>query len=413
MTNRKTKHSKVDDLLDAFMTDARTPEEMMAGFQALRKRALERVLSAEMDEHLGYEKHATEGHNSGNSRNGYGKKRLITEDGEVELQVPRDRQGTFEPKVVQKGQRRLSGFDDKLIALYARGMSTRDIQAHVQELYDVDIEPSLVSRVTEKLLDDAKAWQQRQLDAVYPIVYFDALVVKVRQNGRVQNLAVYVVFAVDMQGMKQVLGLWFAPTEGAKFWLQVLTELRNRGVEDILFACVDGLKGFPEAFEATFPRAVVQTCIVHQVRHSVRLVAWKNRRAVVAKLKPIYQAATEEAALAALEDFEEAWGTQYPTIGRSWRANWAHLSPFFGFAPEIRKAIYTTNPVEALNRQLRKVLKTRGALPSEEAVFKLLWLNIDRTSRKWTLPRHHWDQVVQQLAIHFGDRVPVGAYTNR
>ena len=403
----------VDAALDAMIAEARDPEEVFDQLRALKKRALERILKAEMEEHLGYEKHASEGYDGGNSRNGYTPKRVITDDGDIELRVPRDRDGSFEPKVVEKGQRRLKGFDDKLIALYARGMSTRDIQAHVLEIYDIDIEPSLVSRVTEQVLDDARAWQARGLDAVYPIVYFDGLVVKVRRDGRVQSLVVYVVFAYTMQGQKEVLGLWFAPTEGAKFWMQVLTELRNRGVQDILFACVDGLKGFPEAFEATFPQTTVQTCIVHMVRNSVRLVSWKYRRAVVQDLKRIYRAPSEEAALQALEAFEETWDDRYPTISRTWRANWAQVSPFFGFAPEIRRAIYTTNPVEGLNRQLRKVLKTRGSFPTEDAVFKLLWLNIDRTSRKWTLPMKQWDLVIQQLAIHFGDRVPVEAYAAR
>ena len=411
MTEKPTK--SMEDALDVMLDGAKSAEDVMAVLRQLKKRALERMLQAEMDEHLGYEKHAPEGFDGGNSRNGHGTKKVLTDDSEVELNVPRDRAGTFEPQVVEKGQRRLKGFDDKLISLYARGMSTRDIQGHIKEMYDVDVEPSLISRVTDEVMEEVKAWQERKLDAVYPIVYLDALVVKVRDRGVVGNKSVYVVLAVDMRGLKQVLGLWMTENEGAKFWLQVVTELRNRGVQDMLFACVDGLKGFPEAIESVFPRATVQTCLVHMVRNSTHLVAWTNRRAVAADLRTVYSAPTEEAALTALDAFEKTWGKSYPSIGKSWRTNWTRIAPFFAFAPELRKAIYTTNPVEALNRQLRKVVKTRGAFPTDAAVMKVLWLSIDRASRKWTYPRKDWDLVVQQLAIVFGDRVSVAAYGNR
>ncbi|RMF00544.1 MAG: IS256 family transposase, partial [Alphaproteobacteria bacterium] len=391
------KKDPLEVALDAMVDGASSAEDVMEQLRLLKKRALERMLSAEMDEHLGYEKHAPEGFDGGNSRNGTSKKRLITEDGELEIEVPRDREGTFEPQVVRKRQRRLQGFDDKVIALYARGMSTRDIQAHLEEIYEVDVSPSLISRVTEQVREEVLAWQSRPLDPVYPIVYFDALVVKTRDHGTTQNRSVYVVFAIDMRGMKQVLGLWVADHEGAKFWMQVVTELRNRGVDDVLFACVDGLKGFPEAIEAVFPRTTVQTCVVHMVRNSLNLVAWKNRKAIAAGLRTVYRAPTEQAALDALEQFDAEWGARYPSIVRSWRDNWQRIAPFFGYPPELRRAIYTTNPIEGLHRQLRKVLKTRGAFPTEDAVIKVLWLAIDRASRKWTYPKQNWDLVLQQL----------------
>lgn len=408
---KKTKtETPLDQAIDAMLVGAKSAEDVMSALAELKKRALERILKAEMDEHLGYEKHAAEGFDGGNSRNGYSTKRVLTDDDEIEIEVPRDRDASFEPQVVKKGQRRLKGFDDKIISLYARGMSTRDIQSHIKEIYGVDVEPSLVSRITDEVKADVDAWQQRKLERVYPIVYLDALVVKVRDHGVVRNKSVYVAMGVDMRGMKHILGLWITESEGAKFWMQVVTELRNRGVEDVLFACVDGLKGFPEAIEAVFPRATVQTCIVHMIRNSAQLVAWTNRKPLCADLGSIYKAATEEAALNALTAFEEKWSGRYPTIGRSWRENWARVSPFFGYSPEIRRAIYTTNPVEGLNRQLRKVVKTRGAFPTDDAVIKVLWLAIDRASEKWTYPRQHWDLVVQQLFILFGDRVPVEEY---
>ncbi len=403
----------IDAALATLLQGAKSAEDVMTVLNQLRKRGLEAVLRAEMDEHLGYAKHAPEGFNSGNSRNGFTKKRVLTDDGEVEIEVPRDREGSFEPKVVEKGQRRLKGFDDKLIALYARGMSTRDIQGHIKEIYDVDVEASLVSRVTEQVMQDVEDWQQRKLDAVYPIVFFDGLVVKVRDNGFVANKCVHVVLGIDMKGLKQVLGLWITDNEGAKFWGQVATELRNRGVNDILFACVDGLRGFPEAIEAVFPRTTVQTCIVHMIRNSLNLVAWKHRGELAQDLRGVYAAATEEAALQSLDAFESKWGRKFPSIGKSWRANWTRIAPFFAFPPEVRKAIYTTNAVESVNRQFRKVLKTRGAFPTDASVLKLLWLNCSRLSRTWTVPRQDWDLIVQQLALTFGDRVSVEAYRDR
>jgi len=407
------RNTELESALDAIVDGASSPDDVMAQLRLLKKRALERMLQAEMDEHLGYEKHAPEGYHGGNSRNGSSKKRVITDDSTIEIDVPRDRDGSFEPQAVKKGQRRLKGFDDKVIALYARGMTTRDIRDHVKEIYDVDIAPSLVSRITEQVQDDVERWQNRPLDRVYPIVYLDALVLKMRDHGIVINKTIYVVLGIDMRGLKQVLGLWVAETEGAKFWLRVCNELRNRGVQDILFACVDGLRGLPQAIEAAFPAAVVQTCIVHMIRGSLRLVGWKNKRALAKSLRPVYSAPTEEDALEALRRFDDEWGKKYPSIAKSWRDNWSRISPFFGYSPELRRAIYTTNPIEGLHRQLRKVLKTRGAFPSENAAVKVLWLAVDRMSRKWTYPKQNWDIIVQQLHIHFGDRLPTVDYAAR
>ncbi|MCB9669855.1 MAG: IS256 family transposase [Alphaproteobacteria bacterium] len=402
----------IDDLVASLAGEVDSPDDLSAAVAKLKKLALERMLQAEMTEHLGYEKHAKEGFDGGNSRNGSSPKTVLMDTGAIELDVPRDRAGSFDPQVVKKGQRRLQGFDDKLISLYARGLSVREIQAHLQEIYGIEVSPALISKVTDQVLDAVREWQKRTLDRVYPIVYLDGFVVKVRKEGVVRNRTIYVALGVNMRGRKEVLGLWVADTEGAKFWLHVINDLKNRGVEDILIASVDGLKGFPEAIEATFPRAIVQTCIVHMVRHSTNLVSWKNKREMASDLKAIYRAGTEDEAVQALATFREKWDAQYPTIGRSWETNWQRVRPFFEFGPEIRRAIYTTNAIEALNRQLRKITKTRGAFPSDDAVFKLLWLAIDRASQKWTYTKQAWDQTIQQLSIHFGDRLPLEDYAN-
>lgn len=404
------KKQNLEDLVDHLVDGAETAEDLSAALRKLQKRALERMLEAELEEHLGYSKHATEGYDGQNSRNGRGRKTVITEAGQVVLDVPRDREGSFEPKVVKKGQRRLKGFDDKLISLYARGLTVRDIQSHIREIYDVEVSPDLISRVTDQVLEDVQAWQTRQLDAVYPIVYFDGFVVKVRTDGVVRNRVVHIVLAINMQGHKDVLGLWITANEGAKFWLSVVSELKQRGVEDILIASVDGLRGFPEAIEAVFTKTVVQTCIVHMIRSSTRLVAWKNRRTMLKDLRKVYTAPNETAALEALSAFEETWSDRYPSVAKAWRSNWTRISPFFEFAPEVRKAVYTTNAIEGLNRQLRKATKTRGVFPNDKAVFKLLWLVIDKLRKKWTYPRQKWDLTLQQLAIHFEGRVPLDRY---
>lgn len=404
---------KEKELLEALLSGAESAEDLFGQdglFKRLKKAAMERMLEAELTEHLGYEKHDPVGNGSGNSRNGTTSKRVLLEDGEVDLDVPRDRNGTFEPQLVKKYQRRLQGFDDQIVSMYARGMTVREIQGHVRDMYGVDIAPDLVSRITDGVLEDVRAWQARPLNAVYPIIYLDAFVVKVRDEGVVRNKSVYVALGINMQGRKEVLGLWIAQTEGAKFWMHVVTELRNRGVQDLFIACCDGLRGFPEAIEAVFPHTIVQTCIVHMVRNSVRLVSWQSRKQLTRSLKEVYRAPTEEAALRALDAFEEAWGSRYPSIGKSWRDNWERVSPFYGFPPDLRRAIYTTNPIEALNRQLRKVTKTRGAFPTDASLLKLLWLAIERTTAKWTYPIKRWDLVLQQLYILFGERVPLEAY---
>jgi putative transposase len=405
---KKTK-DRSEELIAELVKGMRTTEELFGKeglFTKLKKAALESLLEAEMTEHLGYAKHAPEGFNGGNSRNGHGTKSVVVADEEVELDIPRDREGTFEPQVVKKGQRRIAGFDDQIIALYARGLSVREIQGHVKDMYDVDVSPDLISRVTDQVLADIEAWQRRTLDQVYAIVYFDGFVVRVRDEGLVRNKTVYLVLGVDTDGRKDVLGMWMAQTEGAKFWLQVASDLRHRGVEDILIACCDGLKGLPEAIEAVFAKTTVQTCIVHVVRQSTRFVNWKDQKQVVQDLRKVYGAANEEDALRALDAFEHSWNKSYPSIASSWRSNWLRISPFFSLPAELRRAVYTTNPIEALNRQLRKITKTRGAFPTDAAVMKLLWLAVDRAAKGWEMPIANWGKVRHQLAILFEQRFP-------
>lgn len=407
--SKRAQKKTANPLLEALLDSVDDPLEALSEdglLRELKKRLMERALESELTEHLGYEKHDRAGDGSGNSRNGHASKTVLTGDSAVEIDVPRDRAGTFEPKLVPKNKRRIPGFDEKVISLYARGLSVREVQGHLEELYGVEVSPSLISRVTDGVLEEVNAWQSRRLEPTWPIVYLDALVVKVRDDGVVGNKSAYLALGVNMEGRKEVLGLWIAQTEGAKFWLHVLTELKNRGVEDILVAVCDGLTGFPDAIAAAFPQTTVQTCIVHMVRNSLRYVSWGNRKAIAAELRKIYRSATVDEAEAALTAFEESdWGTAYPSISRSWRTRWEQVIPFFAFAPEIRRAIYTTNAIEALNRQLRKTLKTRGAFPTEEAAVKLLWLSLERASRTWTMPIRQWDLALQQLAIHFPNRL--------
>jgi len=404
----ETQDRDVDGMLDRLL-EGKRPEEIVGSgglLEDLTKRVLERALEGELTDHLGYEKHATEGRNGGNSRNGRTKKRLKTESGEVEIEVPRDREGSFEPQLVRKGQRRLPGFDEKVIALYARGMTTREIQGHLKEIYQVEVSPSLISTVTDAVLEDVKAWQSRPLEALYPIVYLDAIHVKMRTAGHVQTQAVYLALALTMEGDKELLGLWVGEAEGAKFWLSVLTELKNRGVADILITAIDGLAGFPDAIASVFPKAQVQLCIVHMVRGSLRYVAWKERKAVSRDLRAIYRAPTLEAAEEALTAFEELWDARFPMISRKWRTNWSNLTPFFDYPPEIRKVMYTTNAIEALNAQLRKVNKKRGAFPNPEAVRKVLYLAIMKASERWSRPVQDWTAALNHFALVFPDRVP-------
>jgi len=396
-------------LIDNLLKGYKTPEEILGDnglLKQLTKAVLERAMQAELTDHLGYEPHDAAGDNSGNSRNGKSKKTLKGDFGQLPLEVPRDRNASFEPKIVPKGQTRFDGFDDKILSLYARGMTTREIQAHLEEIYQVEVSPALISSVTDAVAEEVKAWQNRPLDALYPILYLDALQVKVRDGAHVRNKAIYLAIGVNLSGIKEVLGLWVAQTEGAKFWLQVVTELKNRGVADIFIACVDGLKGFPEAIEAVFPQAQVQLCVVHLVRHSLNYVGWKQRKEVAADLQTIYRAATREEAELRLEEFAGKWDAQFPTIARSWRANWERVAPFFAYPADIRKVIYTTNAIESVNMSLRKIIKNRGSFPTDEAALKLLYLALQNIARKWTMPIKEWKAALNRFAILFEDRMP-------
>jgi putative transposase len=400
----------VDELLDVLMKDYKTPEQLMGEnglLKDLTKRIFERAMQVEMTDHLGYEKHSPDGNNTGNSRNGSYEKTVKGEFGSLKVTVPRDRNGTFDPIILPKGQSRFTGFDDKIISLYARGMTTRDIQSHLQEMYGVEVSPTLVSQVTDAIADEVKQWQNRLLDEVYPIVYLDAIRVKVRHNGHVINKAVYLGIGVTIEGMKEVLGMWTAENEGAKFWLHVVTELRNRGVKDIFIACVDGLKGFPEAIEAVFPQTQVQLCIVHMVRHSLNYVAQRDRKAVADDLKTIYGAPTAQQAEMNLEAFEAKWDKTHPSISKAWRRNWDNIIPFFGYAPEIRKVIYTTNAIESLNMSVRKTTKTRGSFPNDDSMFKLLYLTFRNVTKIWTRPNPGWKLALNQFSIIYEGRMPI------
>jgi len=386
------------------------PDQLLAGadpktafdpnglLDELKKALAERALNAEMDHHLGNGE-------SGNSRNGYGKKTVTTETSRIELDIPRDRQSTFDPQLIAKYQRRFPGFDEKIISMYARGMSVREIVGHLRDLYGVDVSPELISAVTDAVLDEVAAWQARPLEPVYPLVFFDALRVKIRDEGLVRNKAVHIALGVRADGTKEILGLWLEQNEGAKFWLRVMNEMKTRGVEDILIAIVDGLKGFPEAIVAVFPEATVQTCIVHLLRHSLDFVSYKDRKAVAAALKGVYRAkdaADGEAALAAFE--AGAWGQKYPAIGQSWRRAWAEVVPFYAFHPDVRRLIYTTNAIEALNSKLRRAVRARGHFLTDEAAMKLLFLVLNRSEKEWTMPAREWSIAKAQFAILFGER---------
>lgn len=400
------------ELLDRLFADFKytKPEDLIGEnglLKQLTKGLLERALQAELTDHLGHEKHAPVAPKGGNARNGKSSKTIKGEFGQMPIEVPRDRDATFEPVILPKGQTRFTGFDDKIISLYSRGMTTREIQGHLEDIYGVDVSPTLISSVTDAVAEEVKIWQNRPLDALYPIVYMDAVRVKVRDNGHVSNKAVYLALGVTTDGIKEVLGMWVAENEGAKFWLQVVTELKNRGVEDIFIACVDGLKGFPEAIETVFPRTQVQLCIVHMVRHSLQYVSWKQRKEVAADLKTIYQAPTAEQAEMNLAEFEAKWDKTHPSIGQSWRRNWERITPFFAYPAEIRKVIYTTNAIESLNMSLRKVTKNRGSFPNDAAMFKLLYLALNNIAKKWTLPIRDWKAALNRFSILFDGRMPV------
>lgn len=393
-----------DELIDEWLKQGRKPEDVQGLLKQITKMVVERAMQGEMAAHLGYEKHDPEGNNSGNSRNGVTRKTLKGDFGAVEVETPRDRKGDFEPQFVKKNQTRWTGFDDKILSMYSRGMSVRDIQGHLEEIYGVEVSPSLISDVTDGVMEQARIWQNRPLESFYAIVFLDALYVKMRHEGRVENRAVYVAIGIDLNGKKDVLGLWTGTSEGAKFWLNVLTELRNRGVKDIYLACVDGLKGFPQAIETVFPQAQVQLCIVHMIRASLNYVTWKDRKQVVADLKPVYKAATADEAARQMGEFEEKWKTKYPAISRLWREHWERVIPFFAFPEEVRKIVYTTNAVESLHMSLRKITKTRGSFPTEEAAIKLLYLALARVVAKWETVQH-WKQMLNYLDTMCGERI--------
>lgn len=396
------------EVIDKLLTNYQKPEDIVGEnglLKQLTKALVERAMEAELTHHLGYEKHDPVGYGSGNSRNGTSKKRLKGDFGEVDIAVPRDRNASFEPQIVPKGETRFTGFDDKILSMYARGMTTRDIQNHLEEMYGVEVSPALLSNVTDAVREEVRTWQSRPLDALYPIVYLDALMVKMRDNGVVQNRAVYVALGVTREGRKEVLGLWSSANEGAKFWLQVLTELKNRGLQDIFLACVDGLKGFPQAIETVYPQTTVQLCIVHLVRGSLQDVSWKERRTVAQDLRALYQAATAEAAEQEREVFAARWDRKYPTISALWRRHWEQITPLFAFPPEIRRIVYTTNAVESLHMTLRKIIKTRGSFPNEEAAFKLLYLALRNVSKKWG-PLPNWKEALNRFALLWETRFP-------
>jgi putative transposase len=398
----KRKDPRIPDaILDQLLAgaDPKTAFDPNGLLDDLKKALAERALNAEIDHHL-----AGDG-GTGNTRNGYGRKTVVTDTGKLDLQIPRDRQASFDPQLIAKYQRRFPGFDDKVISMYARGMSTREIVGHLRDLYGIEVSPDLISAVTDAVLDEIAAWQARPLEPVYPLIFFDALRVKIREEALVRNKAVHVALGVRADGTKEILGLWIEQTEGAKFWLRIMTELRNRGVEDVLIAVVDGLKGFPEAILAVFPDAMVQTCIVHLLRHSLEFVAYKDRKAVAAALKDIYRAVDAPAGEAALSAFEEGpWGGKYAAIAQSWRRAWGEVVPFYAFPGEVRRLLYTTNAIEALNSKLRRAVRARGHFPTDEAALKLLFLVLNRSEKQWTMPAREWCMAKAQFAILFGER---------
>ena len=400
---KKQRDTRFEKEVDEWLKNGHSPDDVKTLLQQITKAVVERALQGELAAHLGYAKHEPEGIHSGNSRNGATTKTVRGDFGEVELETPRDRNGEFEPRLVRKHQTRLDGWDEKILSLYARGMSTREIQGHFQEMYGAEVSPSLISDITDGVMDQAKAWQNRPLDAFYPVLFLDALFVKMRHEGRVENRAVYVALAINMDGQKEVLGIWTGAGEGAKFWMMVLTEIRNRGVRDLYVVCVDGLRGFPQAIASVFPQAEIQLCIVHLIRNSVNYATWKDLRSLTGDLKPIYRAATADQAERELREFEKKWA-KYPAIAKLWRDQWERVIPFFSMPAELRKVVYTTNAVEALHRSLRKAIKTRGAFPGEEAAVKLLYMAILKASSQWHTVQN-WKPVLNYLETICGDRI--------
>lgn len=382
-------------------------EDDLADFsRLLKKMAVEAALGAEVDDHLGYAKHEFKGRGSGNSRNGYSRKTLKGDHGEIEIDIPRDRNGSFEPQLIRKGQTRMTQFDDQILSLYARGMSTRDIVATFKEMYDADVSASLISKVTDAVLERVLEWQSRPLDNLYPIVFLDCIVLKIRQDKRVINKAIYLALGINLEGHKELLGLWLAETEGAKFWLTVLTELQNRGLNDIFIAAVDGLTGFPEAINSVYPQTKIQLCIVHMVRNSLKFVSWKDRKAVAADLKKIYRSLTVEEAEQELASFAECWDEKYPIISQSWQRHWPNLITLFDYPEDIRKVIYTTNAIESLNSVIRKAVKNRKVFPHDQAALKVVYLAIDAAAKKWSMPIRNWKGALNRFMIEFPERMP-------
>lgn len=394
-----------DKTLKELTQDCKTVEDIQEMLKNLFKDTIQQVFEAELDDHLGYKKHSTEGINSGNSRNGYSKKTIKTKFGNTELDVPRDRNGEYEPHIIKKYETTLNGLEEQIISLYAKGMSTRDIEDHMQDLYGIDVSPTMVSKVTDKIMPLIAEWQSRPLDRVYPIVFLDAIHFKVRKDNRIVNKAAYSVLGINMNGQKDILGIWIGENESASFWLGVCTELKNRGVQDILIACKDGLSGFSDAINSVFPQTEIQLCVIHQIRNSMKYVSYKEQKAVMADLKKVYQALTLEEAEIAFNDFKEKWGKKHSIIIRSWESNWIELTAYFSYPPEIRKMIYTTNIIEGYHRQLRKVTKTKTAYPSDDSLRKIIYLATTEIAKKWTMPIRSWTECISQLAIYFEDRL--------
>jgi putative transposase len=412
LNQEKAYHMKTEikeELLDELLANYSGPEDLVGPdglLNELKRRLIGRVLDSELTTHLGYDKHGEKRPEMDNSRNGHSSKTVRTSDGKLKIQVPRDRKGEFEPTLIPKHQRHFDGFDDCIVSLYSRGLSVREIQEHLKEIYKVEVSTALISNATDAVCEEVNAWQNRSLDSVYPIVFFDAIVVKVRHEGRVSNRAIYLALAINMEGHKEVLGMWSSENEGARFWLGVATELKNRGVSDIFICCVDGLSGFAAALESVFPKTRVQRCIVHVIRHSLRLVSWKERRSVAAALKNIYQAPTAEAAKSALEAFREVYDKRFPAIGKSWEANWDQIIPFFDYPAEIRKVIYTTNAIESLNSSFRKISRHRNLFPTIDSLFKLFYLSLKNISKKWIRPINNWSGTLNFFSIEFEGRMP-------
>ena len=410
MLAKKKEKDVIDRMLDQIDFHGMTAEELAGEnglLKQLTRRFYSRALDAEMDEHLGYKKNDNAGDNSGNSRNGYTTKTVITEDNDaIEIQVPRDRNSTFDPVIIPKHEKRTPLFNDQIISMYSFGMSTRDIQRHLQQVYGVEVSPETISNITESVMADVREWQNRPLEKSYPILFLDALRVNSRQDGKNINKALYVALAINWEGRKEVLGLWLADTEGAKFWMSVLTDIKNRGVEDILIACMDGLTGFPDAVKAVFPNTHIQHCIVHMIRNSTKFVSYKDLKAVCRDLKEVYSAVNAGSGHEALEEFGKKWNNKYPMIQASWERNWNNLTEFFNYPKDIRRAIYTTNAIESLNFSLRKVTRNKSSFPDDNSIYKVMYLAIKNASARWTMPIKDWGLAVNQFAILFDGRVP-------